>query len=81
MVGRPLIDGTPCPEAFLGDGFERLQARMLGAGRVPDSIRWRRTQGQQAPEEAALFALYPARYRAAWAEARQLPWFAKYGLC
>jgi hypothetical protein len=54
---------------------------MLGAGRVPDSIRWRRTQGQQAPEEAALFALYPARYRAAWAEARQLPWFAKYGLC
>jgi len=66
------------PEAFLHNGFERWQARMLGAGRVPDSIRWRRTRGEQSPEEAAMFALYPARYRAAWAEARQLPWFAKY---
>jgi asparagine synthase (glutamine-hydrolysing) len=66
------------PEAFLDHGFDRWQARMLGAGRVPDSIRWRRTRGEQAPEEAGMFALYPDRYRAAWAEARQLPWFAKY---
>jgi asparagine synthase (glutamine-hydrolysing) len=66
------------PDAFLDHGFERLQARMLGAGRVPDSIRWRRTRGEQSPEEAGVFMLYPDRYRAAWAEARQLPWFAKY---
>ena len=43
------------PEAFVGDGFDRLQARLLGAGVVPDAVRlapeprvfslpkWRRT--------------------------------------
>jgi asparagine synthase (glutamine-hydrolysing) len=65
------------PEAFLDNGFERWQARQLGAGRVPDSIRWRRTRGEQMPEQAALFALYPRRYRAAWTEAREHKWFAK----
>jgi asparagine synthase (glutamine-hydrolysing) len=66
------------PEAFLDNGFERVQARLLGANRVPDTIRWRRTRGEQVPEEAGVFALYPDRYRAVWAEVRQLAWFAKY---
>lgn len=64
-----------CPtEAFIGDGFERLQARLLGVGRVPDSIRWRRTRGDQVPEQAGFFSLYPERYRDTWAEVRRLPW-------
>jgi len=54
------------PDAFVGDGFERIQARLLGADKVPDSIRWRRTRGEQVPEEAGFFTLYPERYRAAW---------------
>ncbi len=64
-----------CPEeAFIGGGFDRLQARLLGAGRVPESIRWRRTFGDQSPEQAGFFSLYPERYRNAWEEIRQLAW-------
>jgi asparagine synthase (glutamine-hydrolysing) len=66
------------PEAFVDNGFERLQARLLGAGRIPDTIRWRRTRGDQSPEECGMFGLYANRYRELWAEVRQLPWFAKY---
>ncbi|MES2367125.1 MAG: asparagine synthase-related protein [Pseudomonadota bacterium] len=62
------------PEAFVGDGFERLQARLLGAGKVPESIRWRRSRGEQVPEKAGFFGLYPERYREAWNAVRDLPW-------
>jgi asparagine synthase (glutamine-hydrolysing) len=64
-----------CPtDAFVGEGFERLQARLLGAGHVPDSIRWRRTLGDQVPEQAGFFSLYPDRYRDAWEQVRCLSW-------
>ena len=66
------------PEAFVGDGFERLQARLLGAGKVPENIRWRRSRGEQVPEEAGFFGLYPQRYREAWNEVRKLPWTNEY---
>jgi len=66
------------PDMFVGDGFERLQARLLGAGKVPDSIRWRRNRGEQVPEEAGFFTLYPERYRAAWNEIKHSPWINEY---
>ena len=71
-----------CPaDAFVGGGFGRLQARLLGEGRVPDAIRWRRTLGDQAPEQAGWFSLYPERYRDAWADVRRLPWTREFIDC
>jgi len=65
------------PEAFVGDGFDRLQARLLGAGVVPDAVRWRRSRGVQSPEVAAHFPIYAGRYREAWARLQRLPELAE----
>lgn len=54
--------------ATLHEGFARAQARLMGAGVVPDSIRWRTRRGAQSPEESAYFALHAAQYREAWQE-------------
>lgn len=54
--------------AFLHKGFDRALARLMGAGVVPDPIRWRETRGQQSPEEAGYFELHAKDYLAAWKE-------------
>lgn len=92
MTGAELRDPTAdrrlheyllgCPaDAFVGEGFDRLQARLLGAGRLPDSVRWKRSRGEQCPEEALWFTLYPERYREAWSRVRTLPWAARWLDC
>jgi asparagine synthase (glutamine-hydrolysing) len=51
-------------EAFAVDGRNRGLARAMGAGLVPDIVRFRRTQGAQVPETAAIIARHAPRYRA-----------------
>jgi asparagine synthase (glutamine-hydrolysing) len=52
-------------EAFVVDGHNRGLARAMGEGLVPDIVRFRRTQGAQVPETAAIIARHAPRYRAA----------------
>jgi asparagine synthase (glutamine-hydrolysing) len=52
-------------EAFVVDGHNRGLARAMGEGLVPDIVRFRRTQGAQVPETAAIIAKHAPRYRAA----------------
>jgi asparagine synthase (glutamine-hydrolysing) len=54
--------------AFVTPTHTRALARHLGAGVVPDVIRWRTTRGRQSPEEPGYFGLYEARYRQVWPE-------------
>ena len=49
--------------AFTVDGRARGLARRLGKGRLPDSVRLRRTQGQQAPDYAAVMGRRAGVYR------------------
>lgn len=52
--------------ATVHDGHSRALARLLGAGVVPDEIRWRTRRGMQSPEQGGYFALHADRYREAW---------------
>jgi asparagine synthase (glutamine-hydrolysing) len=52
-------------EAFVVEGHNRGLARAVGEGLVPDIVRFRRTQGAQVPETAAIIARHAPRYRAA----------------
>ena len=49
-------------EAFVVDGRNRGLARAMGEGLVPDIVRFRRTQGAQVPETAAIIARHAPRY-------------------
>jgi asparagine synthase (glutamine-hydrolysing) len=62
-------------EAFSLAGWPRGLAREMGRDRVPDSVRLRRTRGEQMPEFASLVALNAARYRAALETAHGSPPF------
>jgi|GEM_PF-2955763 Asparagine synthase (glutamine-hydrolyzing) len=59
------------PEAFVGLGFERLPARLLGEGLVPDSIRWRTRRGEQAPDEGYWIIRDKDRYLSTWQRLRE----------
>ena len=52
-------------EAFVVDGRNRGLARAMGEGLVPDIVRFRRTQGAQVPETAAIIARHAPRYHGA----------------
>ena len=73
FADRALIEQllTYPPEAFVGLGFERLQARLLGEGFVPDSIRWRTRRGEQAPDEGYWIIRDKAHYLSTWQRLRE----------
>jgi asparagine synthase (glutamine-hydrolysing) len=58
LLGFPLA-------AFSLAGWPRGLAREMGRDRIPDTVRLRRTRGEQVPEFASLVALNAAGYRAA----------------
>jgi len=62
-------------DAFSLAGWPRGLAREMGRDRVPDSVRLRRTRGEQMPEFAGLVALNAAKYRAALETAQGSPPF------
>jgi asparagine synthase (glutamine-hydrolysing) len=53
--------------AFQTDGRERGLARSLASGRLPDSVRLRRTRGAQMPDLSGRTAVHAGRYRDALA--------------
>lgn len=55
------------PEVFSTGGWPRGLARAMGEGRIPDSVRFRCTRGEQMPEYAGLLACNAAKYREALA--------------
>ncbi|WP_409421562.1 asparagine synthase-related protein [Pseudaeromonas sp. ZJS20] len=61
------------PEAYVGLGHQRLLARLVGEGRVPDSIRLRSRRGEQAPDESLWMREQANHYRAQWRQLRALP--------
>lgn len=62
-------------EAFTVGGHYRGLARAMGEGLVPDMVRFRRTQGAQVPETAAIIAKHGSRYRAALEQIAATPDF------
>lgn len=79
-VDRPLVElllQLPV-SATLQDGYHRALARQIGAGVVPDAIRWRTRRGQQSPEQDGYFRLHAEQYRDAWrivSATRVCEWF------
>ncbi len=51
------------PEAIFAGGMARGLARAMGEGRVPDSVRFRPTRGEQVPELPAIVLAHRAFYR------------------